>query len=133
MSAIYTVLAEGDDQQDPVVDTARAILDGHIVLSRALAERGHYPAIDVAQSISRCMALVAGKAQQQAARELKALAARFEQVRELMPLGAYVPGADPLTDRAVALMPRIEAFLHQGVNEAAPLEETLARLQELLA
>lgn len=133
MSAIYTVLAEGDDQQDPVVDTARAILDGHIVLSRALAERGHYPAIDVAQSISRCMALVAGKAQQQAARELKALAARFEQVRELMPLGAYVPGADPLTDRAVALMPRIEAFLHQGVNEAAPLDETLARLQELLA
>jgi len=92
MSAIYTVLAEGDDQQDPVVDTARAILDGHIVLSRALAERGHYPAIDIAQSISRCMALVASKPHSQAARTLKALAARYEQVRELMPLGAYVPG-----------------------------------------
>jgi flagellum-specific ATP synthase len=132
MSAIYTVLAEGDDQQDPVVDTARAILDGHIVLSRALAERGHYPAIDIAQSISRCMALVADKPHQQAARELKALAARYEQVRELMPLGAYVPGADPATDRAVALFPRIEAFLHQGVNEAAPLADSVTRLREML-
>ncbi|MCX2861706.1 flagellar protein export ATPase FliI [Paucibacter sp. PLA-PC-4] len=133
MSAIYTVLAEGDDQQDPVVDTARAILDGHIVLSRALAERGHYPAIDISQSISRCMALVAAKPHQQAARLLKQLASRYEQVRELMPLGAYVPGADPLTDRAVTLFPRIEAFLHQGVNEAAPLAETLQQLEELLA
>ena len=133
MSAIYTVLAEGDDQQDPVVDTARAILDGHIVLSRALAERGHYPAIDISQSISRCMALVAAKAHQQAARQLKQMAARYEQVRELMPLGAYVPGADPLTDRAVNLFPRIEAFLHQGVNEAAPLEATLQQLEALLA
>jgi len=133
MSAIYTVLAEGDDQQDPVVDTARAILDGHIVLSRALAERGHYPAIDIAQSISRCMALVAGREHQAWARQLKQLAGRYEQVRELMPLGAYVPGADPLTDRAVQLFPRIEAFLHQGVNEAAPLQDCLQQLQELLA
>ncbi|UXH76900.1 flagellar protein export ATPase FliI [Roseateles amylovorans] len=133
MSAIYTVLAEGDDQQDPVVDTARAILDGHIVLSRALAERGHYPAIDVAQSISRCMALVADRPQQDLARALKQLMARYEQVRELMPLGAYVPGADPATDRAVALWPRIEAFLHQGTHEGAPLAQTQARLRELLA
>jgi flagellum-specific ATP synthase len=133
MSAIYTVLAEGDDQQDPVVDTARAILDGHIVLTRALAERGHYPAIDIAQSISRCMPLVVDKPHLHAARTLKALAARHEQVRELMPLGAYVPGADPETDRAVALFPRIEAFLHQGVREAAPLDETRRRLEELMA
>nr|WP_316638527.1 flagellar protein export ATPase FliI [uncultured Roseateles sp.] len=132
MSAIYTVLAEGDDQQDPVVDTARAILDGHIVLSRALAERGHYPAIDIAQSISRCMALVAGREHQALARQLKQLSARYEQVRELMPLGAYVPGADPQTDRAVQLFPRIEAYLHQGVNEAAPLQACLQQLQELL-
>ncbi|HEY0955396.1 MAG TPA: flagellar protein export ATPase FliI [Roseateles sp.] len=133
MSAIYTVLAEGDDQQDPVVDTARAILDGHIVLSRALAERGHYPAIDVPQSISRCMGQVAGKPHFELARQLKALAARHEQVRELLPLGAYVPGADPATDRAVALMPRIEAFLHQGVNEGASLAQTLKQLEEVLA
>ncbi len=133
MSAIYTVLAEGDDQQDPVVDTARAILDGHIVLSRALAEQGHYPAIDINQSISRCMALVASPSHQMAARELKALAAKHAQVRELLPLGAYVPGADPLTDRAVALYPRIEAFLTQGTREPAPLQDTVAQLEALMA
>ncbi|WP_077033550.1 flagellar protein export ATPase FliI [Pelomonas sp. KK5] len=133
MSAIYTVLAEGDDQQDPVVDTARAILDGHIVLSRALAERGHYPAIDVAQSISRCMALVASKPHLAAASQVKQLMSRYEQVRELLPLGAYVPGADPLTDRAVALIPRIEAFLQQGTREAAPLADVVRQLEELLA
>jgi flagellum-specific ATP synthase len=133
MSAIYTVLAEGDDQQDPVVDTARAILDGHIVLSRALAERGHYPAIDVAQSISRCMGLVAGREQQEAARQFKQLLSRYEQVRELMPLGAYVPGADPAVDRAVALWPRMEGFLHQGTREGAPLAACQALLNEVLA
>ncbi|NMG34599.1 flagellar protein export ATPase FliI [Azoarcus sp. TTM-91] len=133
MSAIYTVLAEGDDQQDPVVDTARAILDGHIVLSRELAERGHYPAIDIAASISRCMALVAGQSHQKAARALKEMAARYAQVRDLLPLGAYVPGADPATDRAVALYPAIEEFLRQGTHEAAPLAATRARLEELMA
>ena len=133
MSAIYTVLAEGDDQQDPVVDTARAILDGHIVLSRELAERGHYPAIDITASISRCMALVAGRTHQHAARTLKEMAARYAQVRDMLPLGAYVAGADPATDRAVALYPRIEAFLYQGTNEAAPMAPTLARLEELMA
>jgi len=133
MSAIYTVLAEGDDQQDPVVDTARAILDGHIVLSRELAERGHYPAIDIAASISRCMAQVAEQSHQKAARALKEMTARYAQVRDLLPLGAYVPGADPATDRAVALYPAIEEFLRQGTHEAAPLAATRARLEELMA
>jgi flagellum-specific ATP synthase len=133
MSAIYTVLAEGDDQQDPVVDTARAILDGHIVLTRALAERGHYPAIDVSQSISRCMGLVASKPHLHAARLLKQASARFEQVRDLLPLGAYVPGADPQTDRAVALAPRIDAFLQQGVHEDASLDASLQQLEDLLS
>jgi len=132
MSAIYTVLAEGDDQQDPVVDTARAILDGHIVLSRALAERGHYPAVDVAQSISRCMPLVSGREQQEAARQFKQLLARYEQVRELMPLGAYVPGADAAVDRAVGLWPRMEAFLHQGTRESASLAACWSQLQEVM-
>ncbi|MGE5489935.1 MAG: flagellar protein export ATPase FliI [Actinomycetota bacterium] len=133
MSAIYTVLAEGDDQQDPVVDTARAILDGHIVLSRELAERGHYPAIDIAASVSRCMAQVAGEGHRQAARALKEMAARHAQVRDLIPLGAYVPGADPATDRAVERWPRIEAFLRQGTREAAPLAETLEQLEKVTA
>ncbi|AKJ30367.1 flagellar protein export ATPase FliI [Caldimonas brevitalea] len=131
MSAIYTVLAEGDDQQDPVVDTARAILDGHIVLTRELAERGHYPAIDIAASVSRCMAQIVPESHLRAARGLKEMAARHAQVRDLIPLGAYVPGADPLTDRAVSLYPRIEAFLRQGTREAAPLAETRSHLEAL--
>jgi flagellum-specific ATP synthase len=133
MSAIYTVLAEGDDQQDPVVDTARAVLDGHIVLTRQLAERGHYPAIDIAQSISRCMAQVVDKPHLQAARALKELTARYGQVRDLIPLGAYAPGADPATDRAVALHPRIEALLCQGTNEAAPMAACVAQLEEVVS
>ncbi|WP_020651623.1 flagellar protein export ATPase FliI [Massilia niastensis] len=133
MSAIYTVLAEGDDQQDPVVDSARAILDGHIVLTRELAERGHYPAIDVAQSISRCMAQVASPEHTLAARKLKAALARHARVRDLIPLGAYVPGADPETDQAVRLQPQIEAFLCQGTREAAPLPGCVDQLKALMA
>jgi flagellum-specific ATP synthase len=133
MSAIYTVLAEGDDQQDPVVDTARAILDGHIVLTRELAERGHYPAIDVAASISRCMAQVVPPSHAQAARKLKASMARHARVRDLIPLGAYQPGADPETDRAVRLQPHIETFLCQGTREAAPLADCVQQLEAMMA
>jgi len=133
MSAIYTVLAEGDDQQDPVVDTARAILDGHIVLSRELAERGHFPAIDIAASVSRCMAQVTGERHLRAARALKEMAARYVHVRDLIPLGAYVPGADPATDRAVALYPRIEAYLRQGEHEPAPMSSAQTLLEELMS
>ena len=133
MSAIYTVLAEGDDQQDPVVDTARAILDGHIVLTRELAERGHFPAIDIAASVSRCMTQVTSDSHLHAARALKEAAARHAQVRDLIPLGAYVPGADPVTDRAVALYPRIEAYLRQGVDEAASLQSAQTQLEELMS
>jgi flagellum-specific ATP synthase len=132
MSAIYTVLAEGDDQQDPVVDTARAILDGHIVLSRDLANQGHYPAIDVSRSVSRCMSQVASGDHVQAARALKELLARYEQVRDLIPLGGYVQGADPMTDRAVALFPRIEAFLRQRAEEQVSIAGTVAQLKELV-
>ncbi|MBQ5948358.1 flagellar protein export ATPase FliI [Massilia sp. ST3] len=133
MSAIYTVLAEGDDQQDPVVDSARAILDGHIVLTRELAERGHYPAIDVAQSISRCMAQVVGPEHAAASRKLKAAMARHARVRDLIPLGAYVPGADPETDKAVRLQPQIEAFLCQGTREEAPLPGCIDALKAMMA
>ena len=133
MSAIYTVLAEGDDQQDPVVDSARAILDGHIVLTRELAERGHYPAIDVAQSISRCMAQVVSPEHSAASRKLKAAMARHARVRDLIPLGAYVPGADPETDKAVRLQPQIEAFLCQGTREEAPLPGCIDQLKAMMA
>lgn len=132
MTAIYTVLAEGDDQQDPVVDTARAILDGHIVLSRQFAERGHFPAIDISQSVSRCMSQISSSEHGAAARQVKALLSRYREVRDLIPLGAYVPGSDPATDRAVQLFPRIEAYLQQAVGEAAPLAQSLEELKALL-
>lgn len=92
MTAIYTVLAEGDDQQDPIVDCARAVLDGHIVLSRKLAEAGHYPAIDISQSISRCMSQVIGSQQAKAASLLKQCYADYMAIKPLIPLGGYVAG-----------------------------------------
>ncbi len=132
LSALYTVLAEGDDQQDPIVDCARAILDGHIVLSRRLAEAGHYPAIDVCASVSRCMSQVGTPPHLNAARQLKELYSTYEKIKELIPLGGYTPGADAKTDRAVKLAPVIERFLRQEVGEAAELETSLALLQEVL-
>ncbi|RAU33278.1 flagellar protein export ATPase FliI [Enterobacter sp. ECC-175] len=131
MTAIYTVLAEGDDQQDPIVDCTRAVLDGHIVLSRHLAEAGHYPAIDIGQSISRCMSQVTQQAHQRAARTLKQLYAEYQSIKPLIPLGGYVAGADPLADKAVNLAPAITHFLQQEVQDAAPLEKTIADLNAL--
>lgn len=128
MTAIYTVLAEGDDQQDPIVDCARAVLDGHIVLSRHLAEAGHYPAIDIGQSISRCMSQITGRAQQQSARTVKQLYATYMSIKPLIPLGGYVAGADPAADRAVNLYPAIDRFLCQEMDEAAPLEQVVESL-----
>ncbi|MEW5558663.1 flagellar protein export ATPase FliI [Enterobacter asburiae] len=131
MTAIYTVLAEGDDQQDPIVDCARAVLDGHIVLSRHLAEAGHYPAIDIGQSISRCMSQVTAREHQLAARTLKQLYAEYQSIKPLIPLGGYVAGADPLADKAVRLAPAITQFLQQEVQDAALLGGTVADLQAL--
>ncbi|HCA7077537.1 TPA: flagellar protein export ATPase FliI [Citrobacter sedlakii] len=131
MTAIYTVLAEGDDQQDPIVDCARAVLDGHIVLTRKLAESGHYPAIDIAQSISRCMTQVTSREHQQAARLLKQNYATWMEIKPLIPLGGYVAGADPVVDKAVKAYPAIERFLRQEVNEPASLELVQSRLQTL--
>lgn len=131
MTAIYTVLAEGDDQQDPIVDCARAVLDGHIVLSRALAEAGHYPAIDIGQSISRCMSQITAKEHQLSARALKQMYATYMSIKPLIPLGGYVAGADPSVDRAVNLYPAINAFLTQETDEPAPLAlviESLAKI-----
>lgn len=133
MTAIYTVLAEGDDQQDPIADTARAILDGHIVLTRQLAERGHYPAIDVAASISRCMPQVVTAQHLAAARQAKERMARYVQVRELIPMGAYVPGADPVTDQAVQSWPALEGFLRQRTDESASMAQCQMQLQQVTA
>ncbi|MWV17398.1 flagellar protein export ATPase FliI [Pseudomonas sp. L-22-4S-12] len=132
LSAIYTVLAEGDDHQDPIVDCARAILDGHIVLSRRLADVGHYPAIDIAASVSRCMSQVSSAEQRTAARLFKEFYSTYEKIKELIPLGGYTPGMDAKTDRAVQLAPRLERFLRQEVGEGADLGECVTQLQGLM-
>lgn len=119
ITAFYTVLAEGDDQQDPVADSARAILDGHIVLSRHLADAGHYPAIDIEQSISRVMPNLIEAPHMDQVRQFKQLYSRYQRARDLLAVGAYVPGSDPLLDRAIALYPRLESFLQQKIGERA--------------
>lgn len=131
MTAIYTVLAEGDDQQDPIADATRAILDGHIVLRRELAERGHYPAIDIGASISRVMPNIVSEQQLQACYKLKRYYNRYQQIQQLIPLGAYQSGKDAELDKAVALYPAIDTFLCQGLNEKFDFESTLQQLDVL--
>jgi len=131
ITAFYTVLTEGDDQQDPIADAARAILDGHIVLNRALAEAGHYPAIDIEQSISRAMHNITGPEHQQAARRLKQLYSRYQRNRDLISVGAYSAGSDPILDQAIALNEKIEAFLQQDIRERAGIAESLQGLAAL--
>ena len=133
ITAFYTVLSEGDDQQDPIADAARGILDGHIVLSRELAESGHYPAIDVERSISRVMTAVAARPQLDAARRLRQLLARYNKARDLIQLGAYAPGHDPELDLAVRLHPRIVGLLQQDMHERASLDLSRQQLSNLLA
>ena len=132
ITAFYTVLTEGDDPQDPIADAARGILDGHIVLSRELAEGGHFPAIDVERSISRVMTAVAPREHQQAARRLRALLAKFNKARDLLALGAYQPGHDAELDLAVKLAPQMNALLQQDMHDRAPLAASRAQLMKLL-
>jgi flagellum-specific ATP synthase len=131
ITAFYTVLTEGDDQQDPIADAARAILDGHIVLNRVLAEGGHYPAIDIEQSISRAMHTITSPDHQALTRKLKQLYSRYQRNRDLIAVGAYSAGSDPVLDEAIALNSRIEGFLQQGIPERAGVAESLAQLTAL--
>ncbi|SMP71345.1 flagellar protein export ATPase FliI [Noviherbaspirillum suwonense] len=131
ITAFYTVLTEGDDQQDPIADAARAILDGHIVLNRTLAEAGHYPAIDIEQSISRVMHSITTPGQQALARRLKQLTSRYQRSRDLIAVGAYSAGSDPMLDEAIALQPQIERFLQQGIHERSTMPESCGQLATL--
>jgi flagellum-specific ATP synthase len=133
ITAFYTVLTEGDDPLDPIADAARAILDGHIVLSRDLADQGHYPAIDIEASISRAMTELLPAEELELARRFKQLFSAYRRSRDLIAVGAYVRGADPLVDRAVALYPQLTAFLQQDLQERADVASARARLRELLA
>jgi FliI/YscN family ATPase len=133
ITAVYTVLVEGDDLSEPIADEVRGLLDGHIILDRELAARGHYPAIDVLRSLSRVMGEVTSEAHQKAARTLRELLAAHESKRDLIALGAYVRGKDPLTDRALLAMPEILRLLRQEGREVVRFEETSERLQKLAA
>jgi len=132
ITAFYTVLSEGDDPQDPIADAARGILDGHIVLSRELAEAGHYPAIDIEKSISRVMGNVSPREQVEIARRARAALAKVSKARDLIQLGAYQPGHDPELDQAIALHPQLTALLQQDMHESAPLAQSRALLARVI-
>jgi flagellum-specific ATP synthase len=132
ITGFYTVLAEGDDQQDPIADAARAILDGHVVLTRRLADSGHYPAIDIEASISRAMTEITTPEHQQSARRFKKMYSTYEQNRDLISVGAYTPGADPRIDEAIRMQPHMMDFLAQGIREAVNFENSQHDLQALL-
>ena len=133
ITALYTVLTEGDDPQDPIADAARGILDGHIVLSRELAESGHFPAIDVERSISRVMSAVASREQVGASRRVRHWLSRLSKARDLLQLGAYQPGHDADLDLAVRLAPQLDVFLQQDMHECAALDASRAHLFALAA
>lgn len=132
ITGIYTVLADGDNQDDPVVDTARSILDGHVVLSRELAQRGQYPAIDVAASLSRVMSDITTRNHQRLARLFRSLAATYESNRDLVLMGAYRTGSDPLLDRAIAMHGPLQEFVMQDAGHAVTLDQSTAALASLL-
>jgi len=133
ITAFYTVLTEGDDQQDPIADSARAILDGHIVLSRRIAESGHYPAIDVEASVSRVMNEIVSRRQMALARQLRQVIATYNQSRDLVTLGAWRPGANPQLDQAVALWPKAQQYLDQDLSERSTYTDGLEHLAGLFA
>jgi flagellum-specific ATP synthase len=128
ITAFYTVLSEGDDQQDPIADAARGILDGHIVLSRALAEAGHFPAIDVEKSVSRVMTSVTDREHLADARRARAMLARLTKARDLIQLGAYASGHDADLDAAVRAQPKLAALLQQDMHDRATLESSREQL-----
>lgn len=131
ITAFYTVLTEGDDLQDPIADAARAILDGHIVLSRSLADSGHYPAIDVEASISRVMPMVVSEEHQLMARRIRQVYSNYKQNQDLIAIGAYAQGSDPRIDLAIRAEPAINAFLQQGMTQVLPYDECLEGMAAL--
>ncbi|HVY45366.1 MAG TPA: EscN/YscN/HrcN family type III secretion system ATPase, partial [Minicystis sp.] len=131
ITALYTVFVEGDDLSDPVADAVMGILDGHVVLSRQLAGKGHFPAVDVLQSVSRLAAEVAQPEVLDAAAKVRDALGTYRDAQDLIQVGAYTPGSDPRVDHAVNAMPRIEAFLKQAIGEPTRPEETRARLLSL--
>jgi flagellum-specific ATP synthase len=133
ITGLYTVLVEGDDHNEPIADAARSILDGHIVLDRRLATAGHFPSIDVLESVSRVAGVVTTPAQRAAVGELRRVMAAGRDIRELVEIGAYVPGTNPDADRAIAMGPRIDQFLRQDMSDQTTAHEAWTALAMLLA
>ena len=131
ITAFYTVLVEGDDLNEPVSDTVRGILDGHIVLTRKLADRGHYPAIDVLASVSRVMPEVVSQEHQKVAIQVKEMLAAYQEMEDLINIGAYRSGSNPRVDRAISLMEPIRSYLRQSVQERAAWDAALTGLLDL--
>ncbi len=131
ITAFYTVLMEGDDQQDPLVDTVRSLLDGHIVLDRNMSTRGHFPAISVLDSLSRLMPNVCKPEHIEKVRALRLLLAAHHRSEDLIRIGAYQSGTDPVLDKAIHALPQITEFLRQGRNESAAPAKTMERLTAL--
>ncbi len=127
------MLVDGDDMNEPVADAARGILDGHVVLSRRLAQAGHFPTIDVLDSVSRVAGAVTSPQQRAAAVGLRQLLAALRDARDLIDIGAYVPGSNPLVDRAVALEPAINGFLRQDIHTVVPAGQSWHALSQILA
>jgi flagellum-specific ATP synthase len=133
ITALYTVLVEGDDFNDPISDAARSILDGHIALSRQLANHGHYPAIDLLASVSRLLPDLLGKAEQDVVRNAVAMLSTHDKSHQMIEIGAYRPGTNPGLDRAIKVMPALQAFLCQDVGTATPRAEALATLGRIMS
>lgn len=131
ITGFYTVLVDGDDMDEPIADTVRGILDGHFVLSRALAQRAHYPSIDVLQSISRLASVVSGPVTKKAVNRIRRAMAVYEEAKDLIEVGAYRNGSNPAIDEAIELRPAIEDFLIQSVEESSSMNITLDKLSEL--
>lgn len=132
ITAFYTVLAEGDDTNDPIADAARGVLDGHIILSRSLADSGHFPAIDIEASVSRVMPDIIDSNHMQMTRELRRLYSLYQQNRDLISVGAYQPGSNPKIDKAIEKNPAILEFLQQGMDESVDMNQSLQELALLL-
>jgi flagellum-specific ATP synthase len=132
ITGIYSVLVDGDDLNDPIADSARSVLDGHIVLSRSQAQRGLYPAVSVLESISRLETAILDDAKQALAHEARRLYAELDQVRDLIDLGAYVMGSNPNVDRALEVVPQLTQLFSQGMMDLTPAETTWDRLAHSL-
>jgi flagellum-specific ATP synthase len=132
ITAIYTVLVDGDDHNDPVADTARSILDGHVVLTRDLANAGHYPAVDVLASVSRCAPAITTPEQAELAVTARRLLAAHREAADLVAIGAYAAGSSPEVDRAIAVKPALDAFLRQSVHDSVPAETAWTALRQAL-